>query len=37
LDEFGGDGGGVIVRKDASIAELIGKRFGSSDKVVEIL
>ncbi len=37
LDEFGGDGGWVIVRKDASIAQLIGERFGSSNKVVEVL
>ncbi len=31
------DGGGVVVRNESSISELIGERFGSADKIVKVL
>lgn len=34
---FCGDGGGVVIRNESRVAELIGERFGSADKIVEVL
>ena len=34
---FCGDGSGVVVRNESRVAELIGERFGSADKIVEVL
>ena len=34
---FCGDGSGVVIRNESRVAELIGKRFGSADKIVEVL
>lgn len=31
------DGSGVVIRNESRVAELIGKRFGSADKIVEVL
>lgn len=34
---LGGDGSGVVIRNESSIAKLIGKWFGSSNEVIKIL
>ena len=34
---LGGDGGGVVIRNDSSISQLIGEGFGSANEVIKVL